>query len=122
MASPYAVESVPRATNTTTHRLKALTICLLPTPGILASLSSVNGDVKFDEATRPATHLLYLYMPQDTKIITHVSHHGAVLQPLLLVPLSCHLFSPGLLVEPLLPQTMLKSVDTVGLVHMVWST
>ena len=68
MASPYAVESVPRATNTTTQRLKALTMCLLPMPNILASLSSVNGDVKFDEESRPATHLPYLYVAQYARM------------------------------------------------------
>jgi hypothetical protein len=86
MASPYAVESVPRATNTTTQRLKALTICLLPTPNILASLSSFNGDVKFDEATRPAAHLLHPLCGSRYEEITHVSHHDAVLQPLLFEP------------------------------------
>lgn len=39
MAKPYAVERVPRATKTTTQRLKVLTICLPPMPNILASLS-----------------------------------------------------------------------------------
>jgi hypothetical protein len=41
IARPYAVERVPSATNTTTHKLKALTICLLPKPIILANLHFV---------------------------------------------------------------------------------
>jgi hypothetical protein len=86
MASPYAVESVPRATKTTTQRLKALTMCLLPTPNILASLSSIDVDVKFSKAKRPATHLPRPLCGSRHDDISHVSHHDAVLQLLLFEP------------------------------------